>query len=89
MIIVSGRWLSSYGACFGVELTIDNIAALYFTDRFGLGVTPPDSQPAPLGMMNLVARASAESFPTAAQPRGAYAAESAGCSSHCWARGCC
>ena len=23
-----------YGACFGMELTIDNIAALYFTDYF-------------------------------------------------------
>lgn len=27
-----------YAACFGVELTINNIAALYYTDRFGLDV---------------------------------------------------
>ncbi len=28
-----------YGACFGMELTIDNIAALYFTDNFHLALT--------------------------------------------------
>src|SRR5579863_273169 len=28
-----------YAACFGMELTIDNIAALYFTDNFHLGLT--------------------------------------------------
>ena len=28
-----------YGACFGMELTLDNIAALYFTDNFHLALT--------------------------------------------------
>src|SRR5262245_5207772 len=46
-----------YGACFGVELTIDNIAALYFTDRFGLGVTAAGLAAGAFGMMNIVARA--------------------------------
>ena len=27
-----------YGACFGVEITIHNIAALYFVDTFGVGL---------------------------------------------------
>ncbi|MDF2455018.1 MAG: transporter, partial [Cytophagaceae bacterium] len=27
-----------YGACFGIEITIDNIAALYFIDNFQLGM---------------------------------------------------
>jgi MFS transporter, NNP family, nitrate/nitrite transporter len=46
-----------YGACFGIELTIDNIAALYFTDRFGLGVTAAGLAAGAFGTMNLVARA--------------------------------
>jgi NNP family nitrate/nitrite transporter-like MFS transporter len=46
-----------YGACFGIELTIDNIAALYFTDRFGLGVTAAGFAAGAFGMMNIVARA--------------------------------
>ena len=33
-IVVFGRCLSIYGACFGIELTIDNIAVLYFVDYF-------------------------------------------------------
>jgi hypothetical protein len=27
-----------YGACFGIELTINNVAALYFSEQFGLGL---------------------------------------------------
>jgi NNP family nitrate/nitrite transporter-like MFS transporter len=46
-----------YGACFGVELTIDNIAALYFTDRFGLGVAAAGCAAGAFGMMNIVCRA--------------------------------
>lgn len=46
-----------YGACFGIELTIDNIAALYFTDRFGLGVAGAGLAAGAFGTMNLFARA--------------------------------
>ena len=27
-----------YAACFGIELTINNIAAIYYMDHFGLGL---------------------------------------------------
>jgi NNP family nitrate/nitrite transporter-like MFS transporter len=46
-----------YGACFGIELTIDNIAALYFTDRFGLSMTGAGLAAAAFGSMNFFARA--------------------------------
>jgi len=45
-----------YGACFGIELTINNIAALYFTDYFGLGLTAAGTVAALFGLMNLFAR---------------------------------
>ena len=41
-----------YGACFGVELTVNNIAALYYHDRFGLGLTAAGLY----GLMNVFAR---------------------------------
>lgn len=45
-----------YGACFGIELTINNIAALYFTDYFGLGLAAAGFMAACFGLMNLFAR---------------------------------
>lgn len=46
-----------YGACFGIELTIDNMAHLYFVDKFGLSVMWAGVAAGGFGAMNLVARA--------------------------------
>ena len=45
-----------YGACFGVELTINNIAALYFHDRFELSVGTAGLIAGLFGLMNIFAR---------------------------------
>ncbi|MBA3313117.1 MAG: MFS transporter [Planctomycetaceae bacterium] len=45
-----------YGACFGIELTINNVAALYFTDYFGMGVATAGLAASAFGLMNLFAR---------------------------------
>lgn len=45
-----------YGACFGVELTVDNIAALYFADHFGLGLGAAGLAAGSFGLMHLFAR---------------------------------
>ena len=45
-----------YAACFGVELTINNVAALYFHDRFGLSVTTAGFIAGLFGFMNIFAR---------------------------------
>jgi NNP family nitrate/nitrite transporter-like MFS transporter len=46
-----------YGACFGMELTIDNIAVLYFTDRFHLPIGQAGLVAGLFGLMNIFARA--------------------------------
>jgi len=46
-----------YGACFGIEITIDNIATLYFVDNFHLGLKEAGLIAGLFGMMNLFARA--------------------------------
>lgn len=46
-----------YGACFGVELTVDNIAALYFKDSFHVTLKVAGLLASLIGMMNLFARA--------------------------------
>jgi NNP family nitrate/nitrite transporter-like MFS transporter len=45
-----------YGACFGIELTINNIAALYFTDYFSLGLKTAGVVASLFGLMNIFAR---------------------------------
>ncbi len=45
-----------YGACFGVELTINNIAALYYIDYFGLGLKAAGLVAGLFGLMNIFAR---------------------------------
>ncbi len=45
-----------YAGCFGIELTINNIAAVYFHDYFGLSVYWAGLAAAAFGLMNLFAR---------------------------------
>ena len=46
-----------YGACFGIELTIHNMASLYFTDRFHLSVGKAGMAAGVFGFMAIFARA--------------------------------
>lgn len=46
-----------YGCCFGMELTLDGVAALYFADYFDLGLKAAGFAAGAFGMMNLFARA--------------------------------
>ncbi len=45
-----------YAACFGIELTINNIAALYYADYFGLGIATAGLVAGLFGLMNIFAR---------------------------------
>lgn len=46
-----------YGMSFGIELTVDNFAALYYTDNFHLSLKMAGLVASLFGMMNLFARA--------------------------------
>lgn len=46
-----------YGGCFGVEITVDNVAALYFKDSFHLTLKLAGALASLIGMMNIFARA--------------------------------
>jgi NNP family nitrate/nitrite transporter-like MFS transporter len=52
-------WLLAlaYGACFGVEITIDNVAAVFFVDNFNASLIMAGALAAIFGLMNLFARA--------------------------------
>lgn len=45
-----------YAVCFGVELTINNVAALYYHDQFGLNVKTAGLIAGLFGLMNIFAR---------------------------------
>ncbi len=45
-----------YAGCFGIELTINNIAALYYTDYFNLKLTTAGLVAGLFGLMNIFAR---------------------------------
>ncbi|PSS33387.1 High affinity nitrate transporter 2.5 like [Actinidia chinensis var. chinensis] len=46
----------TYGCCFGVELTVDNIIAQYFYDRFNVDIRMAGAIAASFGLGNLVSR---------------------------------
>ena len=45
-----------YAACFGIELTINNIAAIYYMDEFDLGIKTAGLVAGLFGLMNIFAR---------------------------------
>ena len=51
-----------YGACFGIELTINNVAALYFHDHFQLSIGMAGLIAGLFGLMNLFARTMGGAF---------------------------
>jgi MFS transporter, NNP family, nitrate/nitrite transporter len=52
-------WLLAfaYAACFGIEITVDNVAATYFVDNFNTSIILAGTLAGVFGFMNLFARA--------------------------------
>ena len=46
----------TYGYCFGVELTVDNVIAAYFSDNFGKGIVAAGNLAAVFGLFNVISR---------------------------------
>lgn len=47
----------AYAACFGIEITVDNVAATFFVDNFNATLIMAGALAASFGLMNLFARA--------------------------------
>lgn len=47
----------AYAACFGIEITVDNVAAIYFVDNFKATIIVAGALASIFGFMNLFARA--------------------------------
>ena len=47
----------AYAACFGIEITVDNVAAIYFVDNFKATVIMAGALASIFGFMNIFARA--------------------------------
>jgi NNP family nitrate/nitrite transporter-like MFS transporter len=47
----------AYAACFGIEITVDNVAATYFVDRYGASIIAAGALASIFGFMNIFARA--------------------------------
>ncbi|MFB2119357.1 MFS transporter [Parapedobacter sp. 2B3] len=47
----------AYAACFGIEITVDNVAATFFIDRFGTSLIMAGAMAGIFGGMNVFARA--------------------------------
>lgn len=47
----------AYAACFGIEITVDNVAATFFTDQFGASMIVAGALAGIFGGMNIFARA--------------------------------
>ncbi|MEJ7738468.1 MAG: NarK family nitrate/nitrite MFS transporter [Chitinophagaceae bacterium] len=47
----------AYAACFGIEITVDNVAAIYFVDNFNTSIIMAGALAGIFGFMNIFARA--------------------------------
>jgi len=47
----------AYACCFGIEITVDNVAAIFFVDNFNASMVMAGALAAIFGLMNLFARA--------------------------------